>query len=61
MKLLSEILGKSTNVRGKRSEHVIIYLNESKKLRDNFESLNFTFYMQNRQGTPEFVEEFTRK
>ena len=58
--LLTEIIGQLLEIKGsKRAEQAILYLKEAKTKVDNFTS--FTLDMQNRQGTQDFVKEFTEK
>ena len=59
--LVMDIIDQLKEMKGKRAEYAILYLNEAKTRVQNFSAMIFTLDMQNRQGTPEFVDEFTQK
>ena len=59
--LVAEIINRLQNMKEKRAEFAMLYLNEAKTRVENFTSMVFTLDMQNRQGTKEFVTEFTKK
>lgn len=61
VKKLNNILSGIKNIKSKRTEFAIKYIKETINIFSIFKKKLFILNMQNRQGTPEFVEEFTSK